>query len=148
MNRHSTQKNKSDKTFHWCAQNVEDLPAIARQIIPLIQYNTILFYGDMGTGKTTFIKELLAQLGSDDIVSSPTYALVNEYHTPNGVVYHFDFYRIQHPSEAFDMGWEEYAYSTNLCLVEWPERIKSLFPENYHTFHIQNQNNVRTITFN
>ena len=130
------------------AKKVEDLSSIVQQLLPQIKYDVILFYGDMGAGKTTLIKEILKQLGSKDEVSSPTYALVNEYQTPRGTVYHFDFYRINSESEAYDMGWEEYAWSGNLCLVEWPERISSLFPENYHTLHIQNQDNVRTITFN
>lgn len=124
-----------------------DLPKIVADILPQIEHDVILFRGEMGAGKTTLIKEFLNQLGSEDNVSSPTYALVNEYQTPKGSVYHFDFYRINGEDEAYDMGWEEYAYSGNLCLVEWPERIESLIPENYHTLEIINKDNVRTISF-
>lgn len=124
-----------------------DLPKIVADILPQIEHDVILFRGEMGAGKTTMIKEFLNQLGSEDNVSSPTYALVNEYQTPKGSVYHFDFYRINGEDEAYDMGWEEYAYSGNLCLVEWPERIESLIPENYHTLEIINKDNVRTISF-
>lgn len=129
------------------SHSVDDLPAIVADIIPNIQHDVILFKGEMGAGKTTIIKEFIRQMGSDDQVSSPTYALVNEYHTPKGTVYHFDFYRIDHEDEAYDMGWEDYAYSGNLCLVEWPERIQGLIPENYHTLEITNQNNLRNISF-
>lgn len=124
-----------------------DLPKIVADILPQIEHDIILFRGEMGAGKTTLIKEFLNQLGSEDNVSSPTYALVNEYQTPKGSVFHFDFYRINGEDEAYDMGWEEYAYSGNLCLVEWPERIESLIPENYHTLEIINKDNVRTISF-
>ena len=132
----------------WRAESVQDLEGIVQELLPQIRHDVILFYGEMGAGKTTLIKEILHQMDSADQVSSPTYALVNEYETAKGTVYHFDFYRIDDESEAYDMGWEEYADSGNLCLVEWPERISSLFPEKYHTLHIQNQNDVRTITFN
>lgn len=129
------------------AESVLDLPQIATELIPEIEHNIIQFQGEMGAGKTTLIKEILRQMQCKDEVSSPTYSLVNEYETANGIVYHFDFYRINDESEAYDMGWEEYADSGNLCLIEWPERIKSLIPEKSHILQIRNQNNVRTITF-
>lgn len=129
------------------SHNLMDLPQIVAEILPKIEHNLILFKGEMGAGKTTFIKELLLQMGSDDMVNSPTYALVNEYETPQSKVYHFDFYRINHIEEAYDIGWEEYLDSGNLCLVEWPERISSLIPENYHTLEIYNQDHIRTISF-
>lgn len=131
----------------WIAKSLEDLPQIAAEIIPNIKHNIIQFKGEMGAGKTTLIKEILQQMQCTDEVSSPTYSLVNEYETANGIVYHFDFYRINDESEAYDMGWEEYADSGNLCLIEWPERIGSLIPEKNHILEIQNQNDVRTITF-
>ena len=132
----------------YVSQDLKDLPKIVSDILPNIKQNIVLFRGEMGAGKTTLIKEIVLQMGSKDVVSSPTYALVNEYDTPKGNVYHFDFYRINDSVEAFDMGWEEYAYSGNLCLVEWPERIEALIPEKYHTLEILNHNNVRTISFN
>lgn len=131
----------------WRAERLEDLPNIVKEIIPNIQYKVIQFRGEMGAGKTTFIKEMVHQLGSKDEVSSPTYSLVNEYETPNGIIYHFDFYRINDELEAYDMGWEEYADSGNLCLVEWPERIASLIPEKNHILEIKNMQNARIITF-
>lgn len=88
------------------------------------------FYGTMGAGKTTFIKALCRELGSPDYVTSPTFALINEYRTANqSVIYHFDFYRIKKLEEAFDLGYEDYIYSGNYCFIEWPELIESLLPE-------------------
>ena len=88
------------------------------------------FYGAMGAGKTTFIKALCQELGSGDYVTSPTFALINEYSTNDGsVIYHFDFYRIKKLEEAFDLGYEDYIYSGNYCFIEWPEMIESLLPE-------------------
>jgi tRNA threonylcarbamoyladenosine biosynthesis protein TsaE len=87
------------------------------------------FYGAMGAGKTTFIKAICKELGSDDYVTSPTFALINEYSTSSGsVIYHFDFYRIKKIEEAFDLGYEDYIYSGNYCFIEWPEMIESLLP--------------------
>jgi len=88
------------------------------------------FYGSMGAGKTTFIKAICHELGSCDYVTSPTFALINEYTTSNGsVIYHFDFYRIKKLEEAFDLGYEDYIYSGNYCFIEWPEMIDQLLPE-------------------
>lgn len=88
------------------------------------------FYGSMGAGKTTFIKAICNELGSSDYVTSPTFALINEYTTTKGdVIYHFDFYRIKKMEEAFDLGYEDYIYSGNYCFVEWPEMIEPLLPE-------------------
>ncbi|NOZ46182.1 MAG: tRNA (adenosine(37)-N6)-threonylcarbamoyltransferase complex ATPase subunit type 1 TsaE [Chlorobi bacterium] len=94
-------------------------------------YNIIAFYGDLGAGKTTFIKAICNLMKIKDKVSSPTFSLVNEYKKPDGQsVYHFDFYRINDIEEAYDLGYEEYFYSQNLCLIEWPEKIEILLPEN------------------
>jgi len=88
------------------------------------------FYGAMGAGKTTFIKAICHELGSNDYVTSPTFALINEYSTSEGsVIYHFDFYRIKKLEEAFDLGYEDYIYSGNYCFIEWPEMIEQLLPE-------------------
>jgi tRNA threonylcarbamoyladenosine biosynthesis protein TsaE len=96
------------------------------------------FYGAMGAGKTTLIKALCHELGSTDYVTSPTFALINEYSTSKGsVIYHFDFYRIKKIEEAFDLGYEDYIYSGNYCFIEWPEMIESLLPEGIVEVRIQ-----------
>ena len=88
------------------------------------------FYGQMGAGKTTFIKILCKTLGVQDIVQSPTFAIINEYRRDSGEsVFHFDFYRIKKAEEAFDIGYEDYVYSGNYCFIEWPELIEGLLPE-------------------
>lgn len=90
----------------------------------------IAFYAPMGTGKTTFIKAICDKLGVDETVTSPTFAIVNEYcDAENNPVYHFDFYRIKKASEVADIGFDDYVYSGNLCLIEWPELIEDLLPE-------------------
>ena len=95
------------------------------------------FYGKMGAGKTTFVKAICEELGVEDVITSPTFALVNEYTAGDGSpVYHFDFYRINDLREAFDFGYEEYFYSGDLCLVEWPEKIEQLLPDNTMTVRI------------
>ncbi|MDP3358383.1 MAG: tRNA (adenosine(37)-N6)-threonylcarbamoyltransferase complex ATPase subunit type 1 TsaE [Lutibacter sp.] len=126
---------------------LEELPAIAKEVIKSAKNKVLLFYGEMGVGKTTLIKEIVKQLGSNDGVSSPTFSLVNEYHTVNGeIVYHFDFYRINNEYEALDIGVEEYFYSDCWCLIEWPEKIKNLVPLNSVTITITaNSDQLRTI---
>lgn len=108
-----------------------ELPLVAKLVIERSGgRGVVAFYGEMGAGKTTLIKEICAQLGITDTVTSPTFALVNRYETEEGEpVFHFDFYRIDDVREAFDMGYEEYFYSGALCLVEWPEKIDQLIPE-------------------
>jgi tRNA threonylcarbamoyladenosine biosynthesis protein TsaE len=105
------------------------------------------FYGSMGAGKTTFIKALCSELGSADYVTSPTFALINEYSTANGsVIYHFDFYRIKRIEEAFDLGYEDYIYSGNYCFIEWPEMIESLLPEGIVEVRIREaENGIRLV---
>ena len=100
------------------------------------------FYGAMGAGKTTFIKALCQELGSDDYVTSPSFSLINEYSTDNGsIIYHFDFYRIKKLEEAFDLGYEDYIYSGNYCFIEWPEMIESLLPAGIVEVRIKEVNN-------
>lgn len=106
-----------------------DLPQIASEIIAKTKSKTLLFYGEMGVGKTTLIKELVKQLGSRDVVSSPTFSLVNEYNAEKGPLFHFDFYRIEDEMEALDMGVEEYFDRDNWVFIEWPDKIKSLLPD-------------------
>ncbi len=98
----------------------------------------IAFNGLMGAGKTTFIKAICAHLGVEDVTSSPTFSLVNDYETPEGKsIYHFDLYRINSELEALDMGIEEYLYSGNWCFIEWPEKIPNLLPENVTMVYIR-----------
>ena len=98
----------------------------------------VLFNGLMGAGKTTFIKALCKHLGVEDVTSSPTFSLVNDYETSEGTsIYHFDLYRINSEIEALDMGIEEYLYSNNWCFIEWPEKIPNLLPEKFTTVNIR-----------
>lgn len=108
----------------------DDLSAVAKAFIKVAGHLKIwMLYGEMGSGKTTFIKALCRQLGVSDVMSSPTFSIVNEYLTShNTKIFHFDFYRIKNESEAYDIGTEEYFYSGNYCFVEWPEKIPSLIP--------------------
>lgn len=112
--------------------NLSDLPAVAAQLLAFAGEDRIfIFDGDMGAGKTTFIKTFCKVLGVHDVVSSPTYSIVNEYDSTNGPVYHFDFYRIKDIHEAFDLGYEEYFYGGVICLIEWPERVSELLPDHF-----------------
>lgn len=100
------------------------------------------FYGKMGAGKTTFIQAVCRVLGTSDNVTSPTFALINEYKTEAGdSIFHFDFYRIKDLEEAYDLGYEDYFYSGNYCLIEWPEKIETLLPQNYVEVKIEVQEN-------
>lgn len=119
-------------------ESQDELPEVARAIIDSLEGRSVVaFFGRMGAGKTTLIREIVALLGSDDNVTSPTFAIVNQYSTPdNGPVFHFDFYRLDRPEEVFDIGYEEYFYSGDLCLVEWPEKIEGLLPEDTMTVTI------------
>lgn len=108
---------------------IDELPEVAGKLLSFANEERVfIFYGEMGAGKTTFIKALCKQLGVIDTVSSPTFSIVNEYESPGGSVYHFDFYRLKDQSEAFDLGYEDYLYSGQYCLIEWPEKIPDLIP--------------------
>ena len=126
---------------------VSELKLAATSLLELINDNNIIcFYGGMGVGKTTFIKEICKKLGVKDVVSSPTFSIINEYLTENNEsVYHFDFYRIEKEEEAFDIGYEEYFYQGNLCLIEWPEKISSIIPENIMKVQITRSDEQRII---
>jgi len=127
----------------------KDLAAIAKALLKHIKPKVWLFYGAMGCGKTTLIKDLTKALGVKDRVSSPTFSLVNEYLSDKGnILYHFDFYRIKKEEEALDIGIDDYFYADNYCFVEWPEKIENLVPLNAVAIYITvNKDNSRTLTF-
>lgn len=126
------------------SHSLDDLQEVARWILDSVDEDVILLNGPMGAGKTTIIKAICKELGVEDEVSSPTYSLVNEYQTANGeIVYHFDLYRIGDENEALDMGIEEYLYSGNKCLIEWPEKISNLLPQDCAMIEISVVDNDR-----
>ncbi len=112
--------------------NIDSIGKAAKVFVAQMGEHTIFaFYGKMGSGKTTFIKAICEELGVEDVITSPTFAIVNEYHTATAdeVIYHFDFYRIKKTEEVYDMGYEEYFYSGDVCFIEWPELIEDLLPD-------------------
>lgn len=118
--------------------SIEQLPAVAQQILDQNPSKVILFNGDMGVGKTTLIKQLCKTLGVQDATSSPTFSLVNEYQADNNqTVYHFDFYRLNKETEALDMGIDDYLYSGNWCFIEWSEKIANLIPQQHTVINIE-----------
>ncbi|MCW5516707.1 tRNA (adenosine(37)-N6)-threonylcarbamoyltransferase complex ATPase subunit type 1 TsaE [Muriicola sp. Z0-33] len=121
------------------AYTEEELPATAAKILANAASKTLCFYGEMGAGKTTLIKAMVKELEGADPASSPTFGLVNEYHTTAGELlgYHFDFYRIEEETEALDMGLEDYLYQDVWIFIEWPEKITSLLPANRTEIHIE-----------
>lgn len=122
--------------------SLENLPEIAASIIASVENKTLLFYGEMGVGKTTLIKEICKQLGVTDNISSPTFSLVNEYQTDqNEKVFHFDFYRITDQNEALDMGIDDYFYNNDWCLIEWPQNVENLLPLESVEIHLSTLKN-------
>ena len=115
-----------------------DLYDVADEIIASLgERRVVLLRGDMGAGKTTLVSRIAARLGAEDTVTSPTFALVNQYEGRDMRIYHFDFYRIDRVEEVFDLGYEEYFYSGDLCLIEWPERIEALIPDDAMVVRIE-----------
>ena len=152
-------------------QNLDTIREAAREFIRQMGESRVFaFYGKMGSGKTTFIKAVCEELGVDDVITSPTFAIVNEYSLPpspshwrgcsdasevspsggrfEGALYHFDFYRIKKLEEVYDMGYEEYFYSGNYCFIEWPELIEPLLPDDAVRVTIQEEaDGSRTVSF-
>jgi tRNA threonylcarbamoyladenosine biosynthesis protein TsaE len=118
--------------------HTDELKAVAEELLTFANSEKFfIFEGEMAAGKTTLIKAFCEVLGVEDVVSSPTFSIVNEYETANGPIYHFDFYRLKNQQEAYDIGYEEYFYSGDYCLVEWPSKVEGLLPERYIKVEIQ-----------
>jgi tRNA threonylcarbamoyladenosine biosynthesis protein TsaE len=109
--------------------NLSQIDEIASEILTESEHKIIAFHGEMGVGKTTLIKVLAKQLGVNELTNSPTFSIVNEYRTPQDVLYHFDCYRMEDEEEAYDIGIEDYLYSDAWCFIEWPERIENVLPK-------------------
>ena len=132
-------------------QSLDQIHEAARQFIAEMGDNTVFaLYGKMGAGKTTFIKAVCEELGVSDVITSPTFAIVNEYRsdTAGELIYHFDFYRIKKLEEVYDMGYEDYFYSGALCFIEWPELIEEVLPGDAVNVYIEEQEDgTRTVRF-
>ena len=136
-------------------KSVDNIREAAQQFIQHIgEHRVFAFYGKMGAGKTTFIKAICEELGVEDVITSPTFAIVNEYTshssllTPHSSIFHFDFDRIKKLEEVYDMGFEDYFYSGALCFIEWPELIEEVLPEDAVKVNItENADGSRTINY-
>ena len=129
-------------------EKIEDWQKIVDEILPNLQHNILLLKGNLGAGKTTFSQFLMKNLGSTDEVSSPTYAIVNEYNSPKGKVFHFDLYRLKKIEEAYDFGIEEYLDNAFLCIIEWPEIYEEELADlPHHEITINNLGDYREVTF-
>ena len=129
-----------------CTYTIEELPKIADQVLIDASTKTILFYGEMGVGKTTLIKEMAKKLGVEDVLSSPTFSIVNEYALEEDKLYHFDCYRLESIEEAMDIGIEDYFSSGHWNFIEWPQKIEGLLPRERTFVQLtRNQNGSRTI---
>ena len=134
--------------------SLENIREAARQFIDSIgDHRVFAFYGSMGAGKTTFVKAICEELGVNDVITSPTFAIINEYALDSALlpdissINHFDFYRIKKLEEVYDMGYEDYFYSGALCFIEWPELIEELLPEDAVKVSIsENADGTRTVT--
>lgn len=134
-----------EQTFR--VDHINQLKDVAQQIIPQLKPGSVVcFRGEMGTGKTTFIKVLLQEMGVRENIDSPTFALVNEYELPDKtLVFHFDLYRINSPQEALDIGFEEYLDRDALCLIEWPDVVGDFLPEDRVEVSIEDNGNYREV---
>jgi tRNA threonylcarbamoyladenosine biosynthesis protein TsaE len=132
-------------------QSVDELEVVAKALIEtMTDANVFAFFGSMGAGKTTFIKVICSLLGVENVVNSPTFAVINEYVHPKGdPIFHFDFYRLNSAQEAIDIGYQEYIDSGYLCMMEWPDKIENLLPENCVYVYIQSEDKtgLRTISW-
>ena len=138
------------ETLNATFDHIDQLPMVAKRLLTeFADERFFAFFGKMGVGKTTLIKEMCHQLGVVDNVCSPTFAIINAYGTATGEpVYHFDFYRLKSADEAYDIGYEEYFYSGDYCFTEWTEKVEELLPERYVRVEIIEQNGTRRLTAN
>ena len=131
-------------------EKLDDIREAAKQFIANIGDSTVFaFYGNMGAGKTTFVKAVCEELGVDDVITSPTFSIVNEYRSEQTgeLIYHFDFYRVKKIEEVYDMGFEDYFYSGALCFIEWPELCEEVLPDDTVKVSIKEEpDGSRTIT--
>lgn len=131
-------------TYH-----LDTIDLAAEVVVDHLTSKTVLLYGNMGTGKTTLIKSIVKVLGSEDIVNSPTFAIVNEYQTANDTIYHFDLYRIENEEEALNFGMDDYLSSKSWMFIEWPDKIQNLLPNDVAIVTIElNSDNSRTLKLN
>lgn len=135
-------------TRTWTSVTLEQLPEVAAELLQFASSQKIFcLHGEMGAGKTTFVKELSKTLGVSDEVQSPTFSIVNEYKAASGEpVFHFDFYRLKRLEEAYDIGYEDYVFSGHYCFIEWPEKVESLLNFTKADIFITSEINTRTIT--
>ena len=131
----------------WTCKRLKDLEIISKQMLSFSNNNKkFVFFGEMGVGKTTLIKYLCKSLNVIDVVKSPTFSIVNEYISKNNqTVYHFDFYRLENESEAFDLGYETYFYSNHFCFIEWPSKIENIIPDDFLKVEISVEQEKRII---
>ena len=129
-------------------ENLDNIRAAAREFIQNMgDAHVFAFYGKMGAGKTTFVKAICEELGVKDVITSPTFAIINEYEGDEAI-YHFDFYRIKKLEEVYDMGYEDYFYSGALCFIEWPELIEEILPDDaVRVSIIEQQDGSRLVKF-
>ena len=131
-------------------EKLDNIREAAKQFIANIGDSTVFaFYGNMGAGKTTFVKAVCEELGVDDVITSPTFSIVNEYRSEQTgeLVYHFDFYRVKKIEEVYDMGFEDYFYSGALCFIEWPELCEEVLPDDTVKVYIKEEpDGSRTVT--
>lgn len=129
--------------------DLNDLDDVANQVIDSLKSKILLFYGDMGVGKTTLIKAIIKALGSNDEVSSPSFSIVNEYELKGDKVYHFDLYRINDLEEAYNFGIEEYLYSNHWIIIEWPEVIEDILTDEIDIINLKiRSENKRNLKLN
>ncbi len=139
--------NKSNNII--ICNSINELPAIAEKLLSeFSDFRIFALFGNMGVGKTTFIKTLCGKLGVSDNACSPSFGIVHQYATENNTpVYHFDFYRIKKIEEAYDIGYEDYFFSGNYCFIEWPEKVDELLPEDCIKIYMEESDNKRIIRY-